>query len=68
MEMDGELRREQTPLSTYMASKSAEVTHRQYMSSPAGSLFAGKMVAKLIYGERVTWEQLGDVYGAMPLF
>ncbi|KAF4947779.1 hypothetical protein FGADI_10173 [Fusarium gaditjirri] len=57
-----------TPLSTYMASKSAEITYRQYMSSPRGSLFAGKMVAGLIYGKSVTWDQLKDVYGVMPLF
>ncbi|CAM1503571.1 Fc.00g011620.m01.CDS01 [Cosmosporella sp. VM-42] len=57
-----------TLLSTYMASKSAEVTHRQYMASPRGSLWAGKTVAKLIYGDTVTWEQLRAVYSAMPLF
>lgn len=57
-----------TRLSTYMASRSAEITHRQYMASPRGSLWAGKRVAKLIYGERVTWEQLREVYGTMALF
>ncbi|KAH7019869.1 kinase-like domain-containing protein [Ilyonectria destructans] len=57
-----------TLLSTYMVSKSAEVTHRQYMASPRGSLWAGKMIAKLIYGNSVTWEQLREVYGTMPLF
>jgi hypothetical protein len=57
-----------TTLSTYMASKSAEVTHRQYMASPRGSLWAGKRIAKLIYGDTVTWEQLREVYGTMPLF
>jgi len=56
-----------TPLSTYMASKSAEITHRQYMASPKGSLWAGKVVAKLIYGNNITWEQLREVYGTMPL-
>ncbi|KAF5697342.1 GDSL lipase acylhydrolase family [Fusarium globosum] len=55
------------PLSTYMASKSAEITYRQYMSSPRGALFAGKMVAGLIYGKSVTWDQLKEVYGAIPL-
>ncbi|KAK1768680.1 hypothetical protein QBC33DRAFT_610062 [Phialemonium atrogriseum] len=55
-------------LSTYMASESAEVTYRQYMASPRGRLWAGKMVAKLIYGKSVTWEQLREVYGTMPLF
>jgi hypothetical protein len=57
-----------TPLSTYMACKSAEITYRQYMSSPRGSLFAGKMVAGLIFGKNVTWNQLKEVYGVMPLF
>lgn len=67
-EVDIALHSNLTPLSTYMASKSAEVTYRQYMASPRGSLWAGKMVAKLIYGEDVTWEQLKEVYGTMPLF
>ncbi|KAF2472728.1 uncharacterized protein BDR25DRAFT_365855 [Lindgomyces ingoldianus] len=57
-----------TRLSTYMASKSAEITLRQYMASPKGSLWAGKVVAKLIYGNNITWEQLKEVYGTMPLF
>lgn len=56
-----------TPLSTYMASKSAELMHRQYMASPKGSLWAGKRIAKLIYGDYITWEQLREVYGFMPL-
>lgn len=67
-EVDTVLQSNLTPLSTYMASKSAEITHRQYMASPRGSLWAGKMVAKLIYGESVSWEQLKEVYGTMPLF
>ena len=53
-------------LSTYMASKSAEITLRQYMASPQGSLFAGEAVAELMYGRHVTWEQLREVYGTMP--
>ena len=56
-----------TPLSAYMASKCAEITHRQYMASPNGSLWAGKVIAKLMYGKNVTWEQLREVYGNMPL-
>ncbi len=67
-EVDIALRQNLTPLSTYMASRSAEVTYRQYMASPKGSLWAGKMVAKVIYGKNVTWEQLKEVYGTMPLF
>jgi isoamyl acetate esterase len=56
-----------TPLSTYMASGNAEIIHRQYMTSPRGSLWAGKRIAQLIYGNNVTWEQLKGVYGNMPL-
>ncbi|KKZ62869.1 hypothetical protein EMCG_02779 [[Emmonsia] crescens] len=55
------------PLSTYMASKNAELMHRQYMASTNGSLWAGKRIAKVIYGEHITWEQLREVYGCMPL-
>jgi hypothetical protein len=54
-------------LSKYMASGSAEIMHRLHMASPKGSLFAGKRVAELMYGKSVTWEQLKEVYGAMPL-
>ena len=56
-----------TTLSTYMASESAELMHRQYMASPKGSLWDAKRVATLIYKEKVTWEQLRDVYSCMPL-
>ncbi|KEY74450.1 hypothetical protein S7711_04488 [Stachybotrys chartarum IBT 7711] len=67
-EVDIALHPNLTPLSTYMASTSAEVTYRQYIASPRGSLWAGKMVAKIIYGKNVAWEQLKEVYGTMPLF
>ncbi|KAM0455123.1 hypothetical protein ACHAPV_008014 [Trichoderma viride] len=65
LEVDSLLSSNLTPLSAYMASRSAEITHRQYMASPRGSLWAGQMVAKLIYGQNVTWEQLREVYGVM---
>lgn len=58
---------QQTPLSTYMASASAELMHRQYMAPPKGSLWAAKRVTRLIYGEHITWAQLRSVYGCMPL-
>jgi hypothetical protein len=57
-----------TPLSTLMSSRSAEITLRQYMASPKGSLWAGKRVAKLMYVENITWEQLREAYGTMSLF
>ncbi|KAI0200869.1 kinase-like domain-containing protein [Astrocystis sublimbata] len=56
-----------TPLSAYMASKHAEITLRQYMASPRGGRFDGETVAKVIYGDTVTWEQLKEVYGSLPL-
>lgn len=56
-----------TRLSTYLSSNRAEMALRQYMSSPRGGLFAGKMTAKLIYCERLTWEQLRLAYGTMKL-
>ncbi|KAF7560555.1 hypothetical protein G7046_g3599 [Stylonectria norvegica] len=67
-EGEGASKENLTSLSTYMVSKAALVTHRQYMASPRGSLWAGKMVAELIYGKGITWEQLKDVYGTQPLF
>ncbi|KAF4980647.1 hypothetical protein FZEAL_3396 [Fusarium zealandicum] len=66
-DMDMMLYRDITSLSTYMATKSAEVAHRQYMASPRASLWAGKTIAKLIYGKTITWEQLREIYGSMPL-
>lgn len=56
-----------TSLSTYMASKSAEVTYRQYMASPRASFWTGKIVAKLLYGTVISWEQLREVCGTTHL-
>ncbi|XWW98100.1 hypothetical protein V2A60_006096 [Cordyceps javanica] len=66
-ERDMEETEQQTLLSSYMASKSAVITLRQYMATARGSLFAGKETAKLIYGQTVSWEQLRQVFGTMPL-
>lgn len=66
-ELDVAEMKQLTPLSRYMASKGAVMPHRQYMATPRGSIFAGKQTAKLIYRENVSWEQLRQVYGAMPL-
>jgi hypothetical protein len=68
-EQQGNIKQSQhlTPLSTYMASERTKLMHRQYMASPKGSLWAAKMVAKLIYGEHTTWEQLRKVCSCMPL-
>ncbi|UPK97401.1 hypothetical protein LCI18_008336 [Fusarium solani-melongenae] len=65
---DMTLDRNPTPLSTYLASKSSEITHFQQLVPLTGSLWAGKAIAKLVYGDTVSWEQLKEVYGKMPLF
>ncbi|KAI0513322.1 hypothetical protein F5B22DRAFT_647872 [Xylaria bambusicola] len=67
-EFDMALISNQSPLSSYMASKSTEIAYWQYMSSPRAGLVDGKIIAKLLYGGNVTWEQLRGIYGSMPLF
>jgi len=57
-----------TPLSIYLASKGAELVYREYITTPRQAFWASKTVAKVTYGESVTWEQLREVYGNMPLF
>jgi hypothetical protein len=52
-----------TLLSTYMASQSAELMFRQYTASPSKSLVVAKLIAKLVYGEHITWEQLRKFHG-----
>lgn len=57
-----------TPLSTFLASKRAEITHRCTYSNPRRALWDAKLVRKLIYDNKITWEQLKDVYGNIPLY
>ncbi len=63
---DGES--ERTSLSAFMASPSATIVYRQYMASPRKTLWTAKNVAKLMYREAVTWDQLKTVYGTKLLF
>lgn len=57
-----------TRLSDYLASKSSEIALCQHMSSPASLMLDGKRMAKLLYGDIITWEQLKEIYGTLPLF
>ncbi|KAF5024645.1 hypothetical protein F66182_3267 [Fusarium sp. NRRL 66182] len=54
-------------LSDYLASKSSELALGQYLGSPATLMLDGKRMAKLMYGDTITWEQLKEVYGTRPL-
>lgn len=57
-----------TPLSTFMASSSADLTWRCFMTGPHSAHITAKLsVSKVIYGEVISWEQLKEVYGDMPL-
>jgi aminoglycoside phosphotransferase (APT) family kinase protein len=49
--------------SNFFGTKRAEITHRCTYSRPYRALWDGRMVAGLIYGDAVTWEQLVRVYG-----
>lgn len=52
---------------SYFGTKRAEITHRCTYSRPSRALWDGRMVAGLIYGDAVTWEQLVRVYGETEL-
>ncbi|WEW60421.1 hypothetical protein PRK78_005907 [Emydomyces testavorans] len=57
-----------TTLSQFLSSKRAEITHRCTYSFPHRALWDGELVAKLIYGDVVSWGQLKKIYGSMPYF
>ena len=54
-----------TPLSRIFGSKQAEITHRCTYSFLHRALWDGQLVARLMYGDNVTWEQLVRVYENM---
>lgn len=56
-----------TTLSEYMTSMGAEITHYHFTTPIQQSLLAAKVVAEIMYGNSITWEQLREVYGAMDL-
>lgn len=54
-------------LSKFMASPGYDIALRTVTHPPRLALFAGQQVAKLIYGNRLSWEQLKELYGSKPL-
>lgn len=65
---DKEQREGVTLLSSFMATKGAEITFRYVNSLPSRAVWTAKQVAKLTYGDNITWEKLTEVYGAMPIY
>ncbi|RYC59629.1 hypothetical protein CHU98_g6582 [Xylaria longipes] len=51
-------------LSDAFGSKRAEITHRCTYSLPHRALWDGRLVARLMYGNDVAWEQLKTIMGA----
>ncbi|KAI0486373.1 serine/threonine protein kinase [Xylaria cf. heliscus] len=51
------------PLSNVFRSKRAEITYWCTYSFPHRALWDGQLVARLLYGEDILWEQLVRVYG-----
>ncbi|KAG5989135.1 hypothetical protein E4U52_005892 [Claviceps spartinae] len=56
-------KKKKTTLSMILGSKQADITHRCTYSCPYRAIWDGQMVAKLIYGDHVSWEQLVAAYG-----
>ncbi|KAG6161900.1 hypothetical protein E4U22_007707 [Claviceps purpurea] len=56
-------KKKKTTLSMILGSKQADITHRCTYSRPYRAFWDGKMVANLIYGDHVSWEQLVAAYG-----
>ncbi|KAG6282778.1 hypothetical protein E4U46_008048, partial [Claviceps purpurea] len=60
-------KKKKTTLSMILGSKQADITHRCTYSRPYRAIWDGQMVAKLIYGDHVSWEQLVAAYGEVNL-
>ena len=54
-------------LSEIFGTKRAEITYRCTYSLPHRAIYDGRMVAGLIYGSDITWEQLVSEYGGTPI-
>jgi aminoglycoside phosphotransferase (APT) family kinase protein len=52
-----------TTLSCILGSKQAEITHRCTYSRPHRAVVDGRLVSSLIYGDKVSWEQLVAAFG-----
>ncbi|KAG6188507.1 hypothetical protein E4U24_001377 [Claviceps purpurea] len=57
-----------TTLAMILGSKQADITHRCTYSRPYRAFWDGQMVAKLIYGDNVSWEQLVAAYGGIKYY
>jgi isoamyl acetate esterase len=57
-----------TLLSDIFGSKRADIIHRCTSGFPRRALWEGRLVASMIYGEHVSWEQLVRVYGDADMF
>jgi aminoglycoside phosphotransferase (APT) family kinase protein len=55
-------------LSDFFKFKRAEITHRCTYSFPHRALSDGRVVARLIYGDEVSWDQLVRVYGQREMY
>lgn len=55
------------PLSQLFGTKRAEITHKCTYSFPHRALWDGRIVARHIFGDVVSWEQLVGVYGKLQL-
>ncbi|CAG9993120.1 unnamed protein product [Clonostachys byssicola] len=54
-------------LSDILGTKAAEITHRCTYSFPHRTIYDARLVAALMYGPSISWEQLVDAYGGMDL-
>ncbi|KAG5950826.1 hypothetical protein E4U57_007347 [Claviceps arundinis] len=61
-------KKKKTTLSMILGSKQADITYRCTYSRPYRAIWDGQMVAKLIYGDHVSWEQLVAAYGEIQYY
>lgn len=57
-----------TPLSSILGTERAEVAFRCTYILPQRTLAYGRLVARLIYKDKITWEQLVAVYGEAEMY
>ncbi|KAG6117969.1 hypothetical protein E4U12_001310 [Claviceps purpurea] len=57
-----------TTLAMILGTKQGDITHRCTYSRPYRALWDGQMVAKLIYGDHVSWGQLVAAYGDIQYY
>lgn len=57
-----------TPLCHIFESERADIVSRCTYSLPQRTLWYGRLVARLMYGHKITWEQLVSVYGNAEMY